>query len=66
MLEELAKDAGCEWVKEQSGDDTIDSSPQLDSAMQFKIVIDCVGELQQAELLEEFEKRAIQCKAMMI
>lgn len=43
-----------------------DCSPQLSEAMQYKIVIDCESEQHQAELLEEFEKRKLTHKAMII
>ena len=61
MLTELAEDNGI-----VPGDTAADSSPQLSEAMQYKIVIDCDSEQQQAELLAEFETRKLVHKAMIL
>lgn len=64
MLADLAKDAGCDWAKEQL--EAADASPQLGAGLQYKIVVDCVSEQQQAELLDRFARECLNCKAMIV
>jgi ParB-like chromosome segregation protein Spo0J len=64
MLEELAE--ANELLAKSAVPPPVDSSPQLSEAMEYKIVIDCSGEAEQAALLDEFEGRKINCRAMMV
>jgi hypothetical protein len=58
MLSELAEGQGV------VDDKLFDTSPQL-GALEYRIVIDCTSEYQQADLLERFESEGLTCRALM-
>ena len=39
-------------------------APQLDSGMEYRVVVDCQDELQQTELLDRFESEGLKCRAL--
>lgn len=58
MLAELAEREGVTDANE-----TFDTSPQLGD-LEYRIVVDCASETQQAQLLERFETEGITCRAL--
>jgi|HubBroStandDraft_6_1064221.scaffolds.fasta_scaffold36652_6 hypothetical protein len=61
LLEDLAKANAVESEKQAEAGDTTE---QL-GGLEFRIVVECADEQQQAELLERFESEGLKCKALM-
>ena len=61
MLEDLAKESGV-----VPPEDVPSAESQLSDALEYKILVSCDGEQQQAKLLSKFEKDGLSCKAMII
>jgi ParB-like chromosome segregation protein Spo0J len=45
-------------------DEQQDTAPQLGDGMQYRVVVDCTGETQQASLLAELEARGLTCRPL--
>lgn len=45
-------------------DEALDTEQQLGSDLEYKVVVDCLGEAHQAELLSDFENKGLKCRAL--
>jgi hypothetical protein len=61
MFDDLAKLNGLVPGEEKGAADT---SPQL-GGLQYRVIVECAGEQQQAELLERLEKEGYKCQPLM-
>lgn len=63
LLLSIGKNAGCEWAQDQ---EEFDTSPQLPSGLQFRIVVECEDEFHQSRLLDKFNAEGLTCKGAVI
>ncbi len=64
MLSDLASDNGLAWGEGGAvRPDDAKTAPQL-GALEYRVIVECEDEAQQAELLARFEAEGLTCRAL--
>jgi hypothetical protein len=61
-LDALVKSAG-DAVLKRAGDDA-STAPKFGGDLAYRVVVDCAGEAEQAEMLERFESEGLTCRPL--